>query len=223
MLGVDTRPNAQGKPPSAVVFDGVEYRLLSKGRYYLSQSTTNAGRKGAKGLHVAIWERFSGQKVPKGYEVHHKDGNPFNNDFGNLECLSRSEHRKTVNLKTENVRKHLDDIRHLATRWHQSPEGREWHREHAKQSKSRSKECVCLGCGNRFLAKRSNSKFCSRKCEVKYRYHYDAVAEERICVICGNKFTTLVGPYRHSAITCGGKCKAKLRLQKEAARVQPHG
>lgn len=29
--------------------------------------------------------------IPKGYVIYHKDGNPFNNDIGNLECISRAE------------------------------------------------------------------------------------------------------------------------------------
>lgn len=221
MLGIDIQRDAQGKLPDTVVFDGVPYRLVSKGRYYLSQSTTNEGRRGAKGLHVAIWERFSGQKVPKGYDVHHKDGNTFNNEFDNLECLSRSEHRKTVNLKTERVRKHLDDIRHLATDWHRSEEGREWHRKHSKQPKGCTKKCVCLCCGEEFLSKKSNAKFCSRKCETKYRYD-NSPREERFCAVCGAKFTTFVGPYRRSAVTCSRKCSARLRSQK-ASGVQPDG
>ena len=27
-------------------------------------------------LHRTIWERFYGQKIPKGYVIHHKDFNP---------------------------------------------------------------------------------------------------------------------------------------------------
>lgn len=222
MLGVDTLPNERGEPPSTVVFDGVKYCLLSHGRYYLSQSTTNEGRKGAKGLHVAIWERYSGKKVPRGWEIHHKDGNPFNNDYNNLECLSRSEHRKTFNLKTEKVRENLDRIRPLASAWHRSEAGREWHSDHAKQPKKRRQECVCLCCGKPFLSKKSNAKFCCRNCEVKYRYHNESVPEERTCVVCGEKFTTLVGPYRHGASTCSRRCRSLLRVkrQNEATGLQ---
>jgi hypothetical protein len=43
-----------------------------------------------------IWETHFG-KIPKdennrSYEIHHKDGNRFNNDISNLECLSIQEH-----------------------------------------------------------------------------------------------------------------------------------
>lgn len=62
--------------PEEVVFNGVAYKLMGAKRYYLSQSRTDAGRKGAKGLHVAIWEFYNHKKVPSGYCIHHKDGNP---------------------------------------------------------------------------------------------------------------------------------------------------
>jgi len=109
-----------------IVFNGVSYKLMGgKRKYYLGQSTTNQGRKNPKGLHVAIWEFHNRKKVPKGYVVHHKDGNTFNNDFSNLECLSSgkhlSEHFKK-NWKNKEFRKkvktNLNKIRPLATKWH---------------------------------------------------------------------------------------------------------
>ena len=75
-----------------ITFNGIEYRLMGQGKYYLSQSKSNEGRKYAKGLHVAIWEYYNGKEVPKGYCIHHKDGNTLNNDISNLECIEIREH-----------------------------------------------------------------------------------------------------------------------------------
>ena len=80
--------------PKIIEFNGVAYRLMGTGRYYLSQSNSNQGRKHPRGLHVAIWEFYNKKRVPKDYEIHHKDGNTFNNDISNLECISRIEHNK---------------------------------------------------------------------------------------------------------------------------------
>lgn len=44
-------------------------------------------------LHRYIWEIKKGE-IPKGYIVHHKDGNKLNNKIRNLECISRSSHNK---------------------------------------------------------------------------------------------------------------------------------
>lgn len=41
-----------------------------------------------------LMEIFLGRKIKKTEDVHHKDGNPLNNDFRNLEVLNHSEHTK---------------------------------------------------------------------------------------------------------------------------------
>ena len=94
--------------PETVIFNGKEYKLMGTGKYYLSQARSNKERKNAKGLHVAIWEFYSGKTVPKGYIVHHKDGNPHNNNFENLECISRDEHKKIPKKYTDNRSKLIE-------------------------------------------------------------------------------------------------------------------
>lgn len=42
-------------------------------------------------IHRAIYEAYYGE-IPKGYIIHHKDGNKLNNSIENLECLTRAEH-----------------------------------------------------------------------------------------------------------------------------------
>lgn len=43
--------------------------------------------------HRYVWEQTYGP-IPKGYEVHHIDKDPYNNDLSNLELLPISEHRR---------------------------------------------------------------------------------------------------------------------------------
>jgi hypothetical protein len=38
------------------------------------------------------WEKNWGKKVPKGYIVHHKDGDPTNNSAGNLKIVRQGAH-----------------------------------------------------------------------------------------------------------------------------------
>lgn len=45
------------------------------------------------GIHRKIWEEKNG-KIPKGYHIHHLNGNPYNNEISNLVCLSPEEHGK---------------------------------------------------------------------------------------------------------------------------------
>ncbi len=42
-------------------------------------------------VHRKIWKKHNGD-IPKGYHIHHIDGNPYNNDITNLICLPPSEH-----------------------------------------------------------------------------------------------------------------------------------
>jgi len=39
-----------------------------------------------------IWENFNNQKIPKDYEIHHLDGDRYNNHPTNLKCVSLAEH-----------------------------------------------------------------------------------------------------------------------------------
>ncbi|MBR5874101.1 MAG: HNH endonuclease [Oscillospiraceae bacterium] len=161
-----------------IIFNGVKYRLMGGGRYYLSQSTTNAGRVGAKGLHVAVWEYYSGQKVPDGYCVHHIDGNTLNNDYSNLECVEikkhLSDHAKN-NLESSVYRaknkEQLLEAQEKAKEWHKSKEGREWHKAHTENSLAKAwafrEERTCEVCSETYIAKTKRSKYCCQECKSK--------------------------------------------------------
>lgn len=204
--------------PKKIEFNGVTYALMGGGRYYLSQSSTNAGRKNPKGLHVAIWEYYSGKKVPNGYDVHHKDGNTHNNSFDNLECLSRREHSKKIRV-TEKMLKHLEDIRPLTVDWHRSEEGRAWHRQHSKEAYTTReyREHVCDYCGKTYRTRHyGGNRFCSPNCENKWRYHNDYELAEGVCEFCGKTFIYKTGTYRKNVVRrfCSASCSTKFHNRK---------
>src|SRR3990167_3301052 len=150
--------------PEMVEWRGVCYRLMGTRRYYLSQSTCNEERKRPQGLHVAVWETAAGRTVPPGHEINHRDGNTFNNDPENLECLPIHLHRTMPKrMDMEQVRKNLDRIRGLASRWNRSPKGRRWHRQNARRiwDHHRPVWCVCVRCRKPFLASFRDAKYCS--------------------------------------------------------------
>jgi hypothetical protein len=142
-----------------------------KRKYYLSQSTDYKKRKRAKGLHVAIWEFYSGQKVPKGWCVHHKDGDTFNNSFENLECIPRYEHdRIPKNVDVEKNKEHLAKIRPLTKAWHCSEEGRAWHKQHGKDGWKNRKPVkkICIECEKEFETYfPSRTKYCGGTCYAR--------------------------------------------------------
>lgn len=72
----------------------------SKGDY-LSVILDSRGANYSTRIHRLVAETFIGE-IPKGYQVHHKDGNKQNNVVENLEILSSMEHWK------ETVKQHPD-------------------------------------------------------------------------------------------------------------------
>ena len=162
-------------------FNGCEYCLVSRGRYYIKKTSKNSDRRSAKSLHVDVWEYHNKKQVPKGFVIHHKDFNPFNNDISNLELMENSEHRKLhcdkmSEDKKKRQRDHLSSIRDKASDWHKSDEGREWHSINAKRSweliEQTEKECDF--CGKTFKTKGKSCKFCSSNC-----WHKDSRRKKR--------------------------------------------
>jgi hypothetical protein len=47
--------------------------------------------------HAKVFEDFYGIPVPKGYIIHHIDGDHFNNDINNLQLVTRAEHSRIHN------------------------------------------------------------------------------------------------------------------------------
>lgn len=54
---------------------------------------------------IKAWEKYWHKQVPKGYVVHHKDGNPENNAISNLKLMSRASsnriHKKGKTLREQ--------------------------------------------------------------------------------------------------------------------------
>lgn len=50
--------------------------------------------------HRIVWEKYYG-KIPKGYVIHHIDGNKLNNKIENLQLMLLSEHAKMHAIKNK--------------------------------------------------------------------------------------------------------------------------
>jgi hypothetical protein len=55
-------------------------------------------------IHRKVWIENNGE-IPKGYIIHHKDGNKYHNDLDNLELLTYKEHRNIHSQIKTNVYK----------------------------------------------------------------------------------------------------------------------
>lgn len=107
------------KIESAPVPNKGQYRGWQKfnGRYYYLYNGEKYYSKGTKRLHRVVWEYYRG-RIPKGYDVHHKDENRRNNNISNLELRKagahRSVHLEAWHAKPENKKKtieHLNRVR----------------------------------------------------------------------------------------------------------------
>lgn len=78
-----------------VEFNGNIYRKTPLSEYFHC--------KDGHTLHRDVYEFFTGEEIPSGYIVHHKDGNKCNNEFDNLELLSSSEHTKMHRLEDKAI------------------------------------------------------------------------------------------------------------------------
>lgn len=152
--------------PKIIVFQGLKYTL--SGSYYRRNKW---GSKGPSSLHRAIWEQANGP-IPHGYEVHHKDGDTFNNELSNLECISAREHQREHMLE-RHARGEMGPpgplARERAAEWHRSEAGAEWHSQNSKKIWAEKvwHDCKCQVCGVPFKsAFPTRAKFCHQNCRA---------------------------------------------------------
>jgi len=120
--------------------------------------------------HVWVWKYTNGN-IPKGHEIHHKDGNKNNNDILNLECLNKKSHI-AAHMSEERksfLKKLMNEIRPLTKIWHASPQGIEWHSQHGKASWEKRELRIknCQLCNKEFQTKLSHHRFCHANCKAK--------------------------------------------------------
>lgn len=141
--------------------------------------------------HVWVWINNRGV-IPKGFHIHHLDGNKSNNFIENLSCVCVKDHIAIHSSaeRTDFLRKWVDLIRPLTKKWHRSEEGLEWHSKHGKECWD-NKEVIqksCDFCEKEFSTKTYFQRFCSNACKSAHR------RKERIddidlgCEFCGAFF-----------------------------------
>lgn len=160
--------------------------------------------------------------IPAGYHVHHKDEDKSNNDPSNLEALPAGEHMSLhakINYANEDFYnaaiRNLDEIRPLASKWHGSKEGREWHKEHAIEVAANVKPKLfdCPNCGKEFWNKPQGPvTFCSNNCKSANRRKLGIDDVVSICTSCGADF-------KHNKYSktesCSRSCRNRLRSRKK--------
>jgi hypothetical protein len=187
----------------AIIYKGKRYQLV--GRYYWN-------------LHRDVWRDHFGE-IPEDHQIHHRDGNPKNNNIENLLCIHRKVHsaytvRNNKWIGSEENRQQLSQIRGKALLWHATEEGKRWHinqgKEFWKNKKPVSKKCE--ECGNEYLYRWHTSKYCHNKCKKRARRRSGLDNVNRSCEICQKYF--IINKYQKTR-TCSKDCVAELNKRKK--------
>lgn len=192
-----------------IIYKGERYYLNKDNRYVCPSD------KG-KQLSREIWKDNFGD-IPEGYEIHHIDCDPSNNDIDNLLCLSAEEHHNLhKELLTDEQKqilreKFIQNVIPKASEWHKSEVGHIWHIQNAKHQhdiKAFTKKLTCSYCGEQYIGKiykTGGNNFCSGKCKAAYRRNDDTKKHKRICQYCGKEYLS----YKETK-TCSKECRYKL-------------
>ena len=194
-------------------FNNVKFTRDDTTGYYLNSTIR-------KRMHRYVWEYYNGE-IPKGYHIHHVDGDKSNNSIENLRLVEAKKHCKAhsvihaINDYDRMVENLMTNAIPKSKEWHASKEGHEWHKRHYDRMKDKlyvEKEYKCKQCGKKFTSTMTESKFCSNKCKSKWRREQGLDNEERTCEMCGTKFT--INKYSKTKC-CSRKCAAQLRKNKK--------
>ena len=137
--------------------------MIKDGRYY---------KTGREWQHRRVWREAHGP-IPRGFVVHHKDGNGFNNDLSNLELMQKSKHARMhakARVASGSLKPPSPKALLKAAEWHRSPQGLMWHSENGKKEWLDRKlhDRVCQQCGAQFMTPwPTRAKFCHANCKAK--------------------------------------------------------
>ena len=165
-------------------------------------------------LHRLIYSYFYGE-IPDGFEVHHKDLNPANNDISNLKLLTKSQHSKIHGkIRRKEVKRQCAICGKFFTVPAKSTQKFCSYACAGKAHSKNSKEFrQCKFCGKIFsTGKKSFRSFCSKSCASKANTvsgKYNA-KESRQCAFCRKIFSVYKSsPQKFCSMNCAGKARRK--------------
>ena len=184
-------------------YNGYKFTRDNATGYYLSAKPIDGKRRR---LHVYVYETETGEKVPDGYQIHHKDEDKRNNEISNLVCMTEHDHlsyhsKKNLAENAEHKEKFIERGIEAAKEWHKSDEGKKWHREHWQKMNGAlfiEREHKCAFCGSAadggaFVSEgEPSSYYCKEHFEQVKKY------ESQKCRNCGRKGVTGSSGYCHN-------------------------
>jgi len=204
-----------------VVYKGIKFRRYPESSNWSDANYYRPGsshiKRGVKALHQEIWQDAYGT-IPEGCHIHHRDENTANNNLENLQFLTPLQHAHyhAENMSEERLtqaRAHINSIRHLASAWHKSEEGRAWHKIIGGMAYENAeyKTYSCQHCSKEFQSndmQSGHARFCSSNCKAYARKASGVDNEVRTCKQCGSEFT--INKYVKAEF-CSRECAFKWR------------
>lgn len=196
-----------------IEYKGIKYRRYPEAEEKAHRVYYWAFEEGKSSLHREIYKNEHGE-IPEGYYIHHKDGDPLNNDPENLEAVSPQEHSKKhpevggvydeehqqklkeaarKRYKTEEGKKHIEEMTEKSKKFFETEEGQKVREEAIEKSKEwhRSEE------GREWHRKQWKKNLGEELDEPI----------ERQCKNCGEEFVIEIKAITHK-IYCSDKCKS---------------
>ena len=183
-----------------VEYGGLRWRQRADG--YLVHDAKRGGRRVRQFLHRRVYSDHHGP-IPEGFDIHHRDEDKANNDIGNLEMLSHSEHLRRHAIKSDLGRRHTAAAQASLLAY--------------RASERDVRDFTCMECGRGFRSRvyRSAPRFCSAACQDRRRDREFAASAPRSCKQCGTLFT----PHRRGGYWCPGPCERVYRERRRAERA----
>lgn len=182
------------KSVEMVEYNGLKFRRYPESKDWASRiyftPPIHAKLKDARRLHEEVWLSHF-RCIPKGYDIHHKDFNPSNNDITNLECLPKAGHKELHASLKRGISQPLPaKALEMAKLWHKSEKGRAFHRIIGAMGyqKATYEKYNCIVCGFEFESRdmrKGHPKYCSPRCKQQLRVAEGKVHEIRKCRYCG--------------------------------------
>lgn len=206
--------NERGQLVYVVTFNGIQFKRYPSGKhpnYYYHKWKSN-GVRYHELLHHAVYKFHHGE-IPKGCVIHHRDGNPLNNDIENLVAVTPSEHSK---IHQNLLRWNKEHPEEHAKRFYSKSN---WHQRREKVIiRLANERRICEWCGAEYTPTNTHQRFCSKQCHHRWQYKSADNNVERMCAQCGKPFYT--SKYTNT-ICCSDECAHQLAKAHRPAHNRP--
>lgn len=187
-----------------MVFNGRRY--TKRGRYF---------QCGSRFLHREVWKHHHGE-IPRGWHVHHVNGDPEDNRVENLCAMSGARH---ISEHHKGHGRRPDAALAALPKWRATPVGQRHMRLMGIRNAHNlrvEREFCCEQCGTVSAAKDTGAnRFCSNACKAKWRRHAGLDNERRTCAACCAEFDV----NRYSKQQCCSRgCSRRLWLSTDAGQ-----